>query len=110
MTLVAIRSLNKSYTTGGEVTHVLKGADLEMKKGELSTPVFSRLQIRCFLPAISAAPAGQPEKLRNYSIEGIFTRAKYPNTIAETARPRAKSRLGLRIFAASRLKRRGITE
>ena len=35
MTLVKIDNLNKSYTTGGETTHVLKGTDLKMKKGEM---------------------------------------------------------------------------
>ncbi len=35
MTLVDIDNLHKSYTTGGEITHVLKGTDLQMKKGEM---------------------------------------------------------------------------
>ncbi len=35
MTLVKIDDLHKSYTTGGEITHVLKGTDLRMKKGEM---------------------------------------------------------------------------
>ncbi len=35
MTLVKINDLNKSYTTGGETTHVLKGTDLNMNKGEM---------------------------------------------------------------------------
>ncbi len=35
MTLVEIDNLHKSYTTGGETTHVLKGTDLRMKKGEM---------------------------------------------------------------------------
>lgn len=35
MNLVEISQLNKSYTTGGETTHVLKETDLLMKKGEM---------------------------------------------------------------------------
>lgn len=35
MTLVDIRNLNKSYVTGGETTNVLKGTDLNLKKGEM---------------------------------------------------------------------------
>ncbi|MEA3557757.1 MAG: ABC transporter ATP-binding protein [Candidatus Thermoplasmatota archaeon] len=35
MTLVDIDNLHKSYTTGGEITNVLKGTDLQMKKGEM---------------------------------------------------------------------------
>lgn len=35
MTLVDIRKLDKSYTTGGEITHVLRGMDLELKRGEM---------------------------------------------------------------------------
>lgn len=35
MTLVDIGQLHKSYTTGGETTHVLKGADLNLNKGEM---------------------------------------------------------------------------
>ncbi|MCK7468988.1 MAG: ATP-binding cassette domain-containing protein [Desulfosudis oleivorans] len=33
--LVEVRDLFKSYTTGGETTSVLKGADLEMSRGEM---------------------------------------------------------------------------
>ena len=35
MALVDVKQLDKSYTTGGEVTHVLKGMDLQMQKGEM---------------------------------------------------------------------------
>jgi putative ABC transport system ATP-binding protein len=35
MTLVDIRKLDKSYSTGGETTHVLRGMDLELRKGEM---------------------------------------------------------------------------
>jgi putative ABC transport system ATP-binding protein len=35
MTLVDIRKLDKSYTAGGETTHVLRGMDLELKRGEM---------------------------------------------------------------------------
>jgi putative ABC transport system ATP-binding protein len=35
MTLVDIDDLHKSFTTGGEVTEVLKGLDLELSEGEM---------------------------------------------------------------------------
>lgn len=35
MPLVSIGDLNKSYTTGEEITHVLRGMDLDLKKGEM---------------------------------------------------------------------------
>lgn len=35
MTLVDVKQLNKSYTTGGETTHVLRGMGLEMSRGEM---------------------------------------------------------------------------
>ncbi len=35
MPLVSVDDLHKSYTTGDEITHVLRGMDLALKKGEM---------------------------------------------------------------------------